>query len=47
MLTPEEIKQQHDLLVAHRRTLAAYLQRLALVGAAYTPPEVTNSVALL
>jgi hypothetical protein len=43
-LIQEEIDQQQILLIAHRRTLAVYLQRLALVGAAHVPPEVANGI---
>jgi hypothetical protein len=45
MLSEEELDQQQTVLAAHRRTLAAELARLALVGAAHAPPEVTNGIA--
>jgi hypothetical protein len=44
MLDEAAIDNQHELLAAHRRTLAAYLRRLALVGKAHAPPEVTNGI---
>ena len=40
----EEINNQQMVLQAHRRTLAAFLQRAALLGSAHVPPEVSNGI---
>jgi hypothetical protein len=40
----EQIAQQQERLAAHRRTLAHYLQRQAILGAAHLPPEVTHGI---
>jgi hypothetical protein len=45
MLNDETYAQQRALLAAHRRTLAHYLHRLALVGEANAPPEVSYGIA--
>src|SRR6266508_2125980 len=44
MPTADDIAQQQALLAAHRRTLAALLQQLALLSAAQAPPSVLNGI---
>src|SRR5690349_8473198 len=44
MPSQEEIKQQQDLLAAHRRTLAHSLKQQALLGIAQTPPGVVHGI---
>jgi hypothetical protein len=44
-LSAEEIGQQQAYLTTHRRTLASYLQRLALLTTAHAPPEITHGIA--
>jgi hypothetical protein len=43
-LSDDDITEQLALLQAHRRTLAAYLQREAIVGSAHVPPEVSSGI---
>ena len=43
-LTQDEIDEQIKLLAADRQTLAYDLRRQALLGAAHTPPEVSNGI---
>jgi len=43
-ISEEAIDDQHELLAAHRRTLAVYLKQLAALGSAYAPPGVTNGI---
>lgn len=45
MLTDEEITHQQELLKTYRRNLALYLQRQAMMGAAYVTPEVMHGIA--
>ncbi|MBK9940656.1 MAG: hypothetical protein IPP13_03425 [Kouleothrix sp.] len=40
----EDIESQLKLLAAYRQTLAIYLRQRALLGEAYTPPGVLNSI---
>lgn len=44
MLSPEEIAEQQQLLVTHRRTLAIYLKQQAMLGRAYSPPALINGI---
>jgi hypothetical protein len=44
MASPEEIKDQQELLTAYRRTLAQYRKQEALNGEAFMPPAVTNGI---
>jgi TIR domain/Pentapeptide repeats (8 copies) len=44
VLSPAEIAQQQTLLATHRGTLANYIQRLALLGTAHAPPEITHGI---
>lgn len=44
MAHSEDIDEQLALLAAHRRTLAAYLKRKAILSTAHLPPEVTNGI---
>jgi hypothetical protein len=39
-----DIAQQQVYLTTHRRTLASYLQRLALLTTAHAPPEITHGI---
>src|SRR5690242_9224128 len=41
---PEDIRNQQELLAAHRHTLAHYLKQQALLGSAYVPPNVTHGI---
>jgi hypothetical protein len=45
MLSDDEITEQQQLLAAHRRTLAIYLQQQAEIGRAYSPPSLMNGIA--
>jgi hypothetical protein len=45
MLSDDEITGQQQLLAAHRRTLAIYLQQQAEIGRAYSPPSLVNGIA--
>jgi hypothetical protein len=45
MVNEQEIAQQQTLLNIHRQTLAYYLERQALLGAAHVPPEVFHGIA--
>jgi hypothetical protein len=45
MLSDDEITGQQQLLAAHRRTLAVYLQQQAEIGRAYSPPSLINGIA--
>jgi hypothetical protein len=45
MLSDDEIIAQQQLLAAHRRTLAIYLQQQAELGRAYSPPSLINGIA--
>src|SRR5258706_4922495 len=44
MSRSEDIAQQRNLLEIHRRTLAHYLNQLAIQGEAYAPPGVTHGI---
>lgn len=44
MTSHEDIEQQQRLLVAHRATLAVYLERLARQGLAHVAPEVIHGI---
>jgi hypothetical protein len=44
-LSQEEIARQHTSLTLHRGTLASYLHRRAILGAAHATPEVTHGIA--
>jgi len=44
---PEEIAGQRQLLANHRSTLAVYINQQALLGVAYAPPGVMNSIRLV
>jgi hypothetical protein len=44
MPSEEDIQDQQKLLATHRRTLAHYLQREALVSKAHLPPEVAAGI---
>jgi hypothetical protein len=41
---PENIRNQQELLAAHRHTLAHYLKQQALLGSAYIPPSVAHGI---
>jgi uncharacterized protein YjbI with pentapeptide repeats len=41
----EDIARQQKLLATHRRTLAHYIDQLAIVGAAHARPEITHGIA--
>ena len=43
-VTQEQIDDQYDLLVSHRRTLALYLKQQAQLGSAYAPPGVAGGI---
>jgi len=45
MLSEDEITGQQQLLAAHRRTLAIYLQQQAEIGRAYSPPSLITGIA--
>jgi uncharacterized protein YjbI with pentapeptide repeats len=45
LLNEEEIAQQRELLTAHRRRLANQLRRLALLGAAHAPSDLTLDIS--
>ena len=44
MSSEQDIDEQRKILDVHRRTLAIYLQRLALVGLAHASPEVVHGI---
>ena len=44
MSTPDDIRQQQELLAPHRRTLAHYLQQQAALGNAYAPPGIAHGI---
>lgn len=44
MPTQQEIQGQHELLAAHRQTLAVYLKQRALHSEAYVPPAVEHGI---
>lgn len=42
--TPQEIRDQQELLETHRRTLAIYLRQQAITGPPYAPPAVIHGI---
>ncbi|MDQ2995510.1 MAG: hypothetical protein M3R61_00420 [Chloroflexota bacterium] len=43
-VSQEDIDEQQELVTAHRRTLAVYLRRLAKLGDAHAPPEISHGI---
>ncbi|WP_129676558.1 hypothetical protein [Candidatus Chloroploca sp. Khr17] len=43
-VAPDQVAQQQDRLAAYRRTLAHYLQQLALLGSAHARPEISHGL---
>jgi hypothetical protein len=44
MPTPDDIRQQQELLHTHRRTLATYLKQQAALGSAFAPPGIAHGI---